>query len=251
MDWTLFTRLAGELREAGVEQLGLFYIGESFLCDWLPEAVRYAKRACGYPYVFLTTNGVAASRERIEACMSAGLDSLKFALNWADGRQFERVTGVCGVEHETVLENIKAARSARDHVQHQTGHRCSLYSSSLSYDDAQPERMRELLLRIEGYVDQHYWLPLVGHWGLPGPRLAGRPVPVKPLPCWGLFTEAHVTWDGRLSACSLDASQRFHVADLNTTSFLEAWESPAFQQLRSAHLAGNVKETVCHHCLAY
>ena len=67
MDWALFTRVAGELREAGVEQLGLFYIGESFLCDWLPEAVRYAKRACGYPYVFLTTNGVAASRERIEA----------------------------------------------------------------------------------------------------------------------------------------------------------------------------------------
>jgi radical SAM protein with 4Fe4S-binding SPASM domain len=251
MEWTLFTRLAGELREAGVEQLGLFYIGESFLCDWLPHAVRYAKHVCGYPYVFLTTNGLAASSERVAACMAAGLDSLKFALNWADARQFERLTGATAAAYETVLENVKAARSARDHVEHETGHRCSLYASSLSYDDAQPERMREMLQRIKACVDQHYWLPLFGHWGLPGPRLAGRPVPVKPLPCWALFTEAHITSDGKLSACSLDASQRFHMGDLTTTSFLEAWKSAAFQQLRTAHLAGNVKETPCQHCIAY
>jgi radical SAM protein with 4Fe4S-binding SPASM domain len=251
MDWTLFTRLARELRTAGVEQLGLFYIGESFLCDWLPEAVRYAKRVCNFPYVFLTTNGVAATRDRVQACMAAGLDSLKFALNWADARQFERVTAGSGPEFQQALDNVKAARSAREHVQHESGHRCSLYASSLSYDEAQGERMREVLQNIKRYVDQHYWLPLFGHCGLPGPRLAGRPLPVKPLPCWGLFTEAHITWDGRLSACSLDASQRFHMADLRKTSFEQAWSSPAFQQLRTCHLAGSVTDTACQHCIAY
>ncbi|MGZ8263037.1 MAG: radical SAM/SPASM domain-containing protein [Burkholderiales bacterium] len=251
MEWTLFTRLAGELRDAGVEQLGLFYIGESFLCEWLPEAVRYAKQACGYPYVFLTTNGVAATRDRVEACMAAGLDSLKFAFNWSDARQFERVAGANAAEYEHVVENAKAARSARDHVEHETGHRCSLYASSVCYDEVQSERMQEILQSIKRFVDHHYWLPLFGQWGLPGPRLAGRPVPVKPLPCWALFTEAHITWDGKLSACSLDASQRFHVADLTQTTFAEGWASPAFQELRKHHLAGSVKDTACHHCLAY
>ena len=251
MDWGLYTRVARELREAGVEQLGLFYVGESFLCEWLPDAVRFAKRVCNYPYVFLTTNGVSATRERVQACMAAGLDSLKFAFNWAEGRQFERITTGDASDFERVLENVKAARSARDHVQHESGHRCSLYASSLSYDEAQSERMREVLQQVKRYVDHHYWLPLFGHWGLPGPRLAGRPVPVKALPCWGLFTEAHITWDGKLSACSLDASQRFHMADLRRTSFEDAWMSPAFQQLRTHHLAGNVRGTACQHCIAY
>jgi uncharacterized Fe-S cluster-containing radical SAM superfamily protein len=251
MDWTLFTRLAQELRRCGVDQLGLFYIGEPFLCDWLPEAVRYAKRICEYPYVFLTTNGVGATRERVHACIAAGLDSLKFALNWAEARQFERITTGSGSDFRSVLENVKAARSVRDHVEHETGHRCSLYASSLEYDEAQGERMREVLLDMKRYVDHHYWLPLFGQWGLPRQRLAGQPVPVKPLPCWGLFTEAHVTWDGKLSACSLDASNRFHMADLRQTSFEDAWLSSAFQALRTRHLAGDVTNTACRHCIAY
>jgi radical SAM protein with 4Fe4S-binding SPASM domain len=250
MDWTLFTRLAKDLRTAGVERLGLFYVGESFLCDWLPEAVRYAKSVCDFRHVFLTTNGVSATRDRVQACMAAGLDSLKFALNWADARQFERIASGTSADFKRVVENVKAARCARDDVHHETGHRCALYASSLSYDDAQGERMRELLQDIERYVDHHYWLPLFGHWG-PGPRLVDRPVPVKPLPCAALFTEAHITWDGRLSACSLDGSSRFHMADLRRMSFEDAWASPAFQHLRARHLAGDVKDTPCRHCVAY
>ena len=111
--------------------------------------------------------------------------------------------------------------------------------------------MQHVLRELEACVDHHYWLPLFGHCGLPGPHAVGRPVPVKNLPCWGLFTEANVTSDGRLSACTLDASARFHMGDLETTSFLEAWHSPAFQALRTHHLDGNVKGTPCQSCIAY
>ena len=33
----------------GVEELGVFYLGESFLCPWLPEAIRFAKQDVGFP----------------------------------------------------------------------------------------------------------------------------------------------------------------------------------------------------------
>lgn len=58
MDRQLYSRLIREMREAGVEELGVFYIGESFTCKWLPEAIAEAKEV-GYPYVFLTTNASA------------------------------------------------------------------------------------------------------------------------------------------------------------------------------------------------
>ena len=251
MSQALFTRLADELRLVGVEQLGLFYLGESMLCEWLPEAIRYAKEVSRFPYVFLTTNGLSATPDRLRACMAAGLDSIKFAFNWSDEDEFQRVTGVPAAEYDVVLENLRWARSIRDDVEHETGHRCAIYASSLRYDDEEPQRMQDALKTIEACVDHHYWLPLLGHCGLPRRDLAGRPVPVKSLPCWALFTEAHITRDGKLSACPLDASKRFHVGDLEDMSFVEAWHSASFQALRQHHLDGNVKGTACQSCIAY
>ena len=120
MTWDLYLRLARELRDSGVEQLGLFYIGESFLCDWLPDAIRYAKEVCGYPYVFLTTNGLRATPDRVRECMLSGLDSLKFAFNWANPAEFQGVTGIPASKYASVVRNLQAARSIRDDLRHET-----------------------------------------------------------------------------------------------------------------------------------
>ncbi len=74
-----YERVVKEMHDAGVQELGLFYLGESFMVDWLPEAIKYAKDV-GFEYVFLTTNGSLATRDKVEACLKAGLDSLKFSV---------------------------------------------------------------------------------------------------------------------------------------------------------------------------
>ena len=253
MPWKLYTRRVRELRELGVEQLGVFYLGESFLCDWLSDAIRYAKRECGFPYVFLTTNSRLATAARVRECMLAGLDSLKFAANCCGPGQLHAVAGVEPEEFQVIVRNIQDARRVRNEIEHETGRRCGLYASSLLYDEAQRERMKLALLDILPYVDEHYWLPLYGHPGLKAVTGATGDGEVlrKPLPCWPLFKEGHITWDGRLSACCLDHAPRFHMGNLGQTPFLEAWHSPAFQQLREAHLRQDVRGTACENCIAY
>jgi hypothetical protein len=256
IDRVFFRRILREMRELGVEEIGLFYLGESFLCPWLPEAVRYAKRECGYPYVFLTTNGRMATPERVRECMEAGLDSLKFSFNFADAEQFMQVTNVRKIDFHKVEENLKAARRVRDEGKYS----CGLYASSIRYDDEQLVRMEHAVERILPYLDEHYWLPLYGQAGLTsGARgtvpTAGNQGRVgalrKPLPCWSLFTEGHITWDGRLSACCFDHDGRFSMGDLNTQGFAQAWHSAPFQRLRAANLAEDVRGTVCEKCIAY
>jgi MoaA/NifB/PqqE/SkfB family radical SAM enzyme len=260
MPWEVYTRRVRELRELGVEQLGMFYLGESFLCDWLSEAIRYAKRECGYPYVFLTTNGRLATAARVRECMLAGLDSLKFAVNCCGPAQLHAVARVEPGEFHVIVRNIRDARRVRDEIKHETGHRCGLYASSLLYDESQRSRMNPVLLDILPYVDEHYWLPLFGYPGTAATATASRLAPaaadraeikLKPLPCWPLFKEGHITWDGRLSACCLDHAARFHMGNLGETPFLEAWHSPAFQQLREAHLRQDVRGFACENCIAY
>jgi len=260
IDPSFFRRIVREMRELGVEELGLFYLGESFTCRWLAEAVRFAKRECGYPYVFLTTNGRMATPERVRACITAGLDSLKFSFNFSDPEQFHEVTRVRAADFRTVEENLRQARRVRDEVEAETGHRCGLYASSIRYDDAQHERMAAAVARIAPYVDEHYWLPLYGQAGLTsGARgtvpTAGNQGRIgalrKPLPCWSLFTEGHITYDGRLSACCFDHDGRFSMGELEREPFMQAWHSEPFQRLRRANLAEDVRGTVCEKCIAY
>jgi hypothetical protein len=260
MPWPFFARVVKEMREEGVEELGVFYLGESFLVPWLPEAIAYAKRKCGYPYVFLTTNGRMAEAERIRACMNAGLDSLKFSFNFADADQFSEVTGVKSRDYRRIVQHIKDARRVRDEVKDRTGHVCGLFASSILYDGEQQTRMQAAVDEILPYVDEHYYLPLYGQAGLTSgangtKATAGNQGRIgalrKPLPCWSLFTEGHITYDGRLSACCFDHDGRFDMGDLNTTPFRDAWRSARFQALRRANLSEDVTGTICEKCIAY
>lgn len=263
MDEAFFKRIVKEMREAGVEELGLFYLGESFICDWLPEAVRYAKQECGYPYVFLTTNGRMATPDRVRQCMENGLDSLKFSYNFSDAEQFAEVTRVKKSDFNRVVKHLKEARAVRDEVEARTGHRCGLYASSILYDGDQLERMKVAVDEILPYVDEHYWLPLYSMGAFAAQRekeLGYRPTAGNqgrlgalraPLPCWSAFTEGHVTAEGKLSACCFDATANWTMGDLTKLSFMDAWNSQPFVTLRAAHLRKDVRGTVCENCIAY
>jgi len=265
MDMAFFRRVADEMRAAGVEELGLFFLGESFSAfDKLLTACRYAKHVCKFPYVFLTTNGSLAAPGRLRHLFEAGLDSLKFSVNFAGKEQFAEICGVKPSLYEVALANLKAAREVRDEVEAKTGHRCGIYASSIMYDGEQQEKMNKLLAdHVLPYVDEHYWLPLYSMGSFATQReeeLGYRPIAGNqgrigalrdPLPCWSAFTEGHITSSGKLSACCFDASGDWEMADLNNTHFMQGWNSPKFQELRTAHLAKNVQGTICENCVAY
>ena len=126
MEWGLYTRLVGEIVDAGVEQLGLAFTRDSLPCDWLPEAIAFAKGR-GIPYVFLTTEGSTVPRDGVLRWLEAGLDSLTFA--------------------RAEIANLKAARRIRDEGRFA----CGLYASTVEDDSA--ASIDEIL----PYLDEHYW----------------------------------------------------------------------------------------------
>lgn len=260
MPWDFFTRVAGEMRAAGVEELGMFYLGESFMNPGLlVRAIDHAKNTLGFPYVFLTSNASLATPERVEQCMAAGLDSLKWSVNAADDEQFETVMGVKVKNYRRAIKNIEAAWNVRAKGGYKTG----LYASSIRYDGEQQAKMEAVVAGIRPFVDEHYWLPLYSMGSMAEQRereLGYKPTAGnqgrlgalrEPLPCWSAFTEGHVTAAGGLSACCFDADGQWTMADLNKVSFMEGWNSATFQTLRAAHLKRDVTGTICENCVAY
>ena len=260
MDFSFFQRLLKDLKSYGVEEIGVFYLGESCMNpELLVKAVGEVKRV-GIPYCFLTTNGSLLTPSLAFRVMKAGLDSLKFSVNASDPEQFKRVMMVKPELFTLALENLKTAREIRDLY----GFKCGIYSSSIKYDGEQQEKMEKLLEEeVLPFVDKHYWLPLYSMGSLAEKRekeLGYRPTAGNqgrldkmrdPLPCWSAFSEGHVTAEGKLSACCFDATANWTMGDLNEVSFMDAWNSQEFKKLRAAHLRGDVKGTVCEACVAY
>jgi len=259
MDWEFYAdRLLPMLLESGVEEVGMFFLGESMILPSLPKYIARA-RELGFPYIFLTTNGVVASPDKVKECMEAGLNSLKFSLNYADEDQFAQIAGVKPALFDKMIGNIKAARKIRDEGDYD----CGVFASYIDYDDQQGQRMAELIDELSPYLDQMYALPLYSQADLTGQSStdvgwsvrAGNPGRAgnmrAPIPCWSLFTEGRVTWDGRLAACCFDHDNRFDMGDLTKQDFMEAWHSFKFQDLRAAHLEERVIGTACETCTAY
>ncbi|MGZ5256021.1 MAG: radical SAM protein, partial [Burkholderiales bacterium] len=197
MDFELFKRITREMRDAGVEEIGVFYLGESFMNPrLLVDCIHYLKRELEMPYVFLTSNASMSFPEAVGECMKAGLDSLKWSVNAADEFQFEQIMGVSPKLFHRALENVKSAWEVRKLNDYKTG----LYASSIRYDGAQQTKMEVLLNEyVRPYVDQHYWLPLYSMGAFATQReseLGYRPTAGnqgrvgalrEPLPCWSAF----------------------------------------------------------------
>jgi MoaA/NifB/PqqE/SkfB family radical SAM enzyme len=260
MDLNLFKRITKEMLDAGVEEIGVFYIGESTINpDLLEAAILYLKEI-GMPYVFLTSNGSLATPAIVERVMKAGLDSLKWSVNACDEAQFATIMAVSPKMFRNTIKNIQEAFKIRN----EKGYKTKLSASSIQYDKTQEGKMENFLNEnIRPYVDKHYWLPLYSMASFATTReeeLGYRPTAgnqgrigalVDPLPCWSVFTEGHVRADGGLTVCCFDGSGKFQVGDLNKESFMDAWNSDGFQKFRAAHLKKDVTGTACESCIAY
>lgn len=258
MDFGLFTRITREMKELGVEEIGVFYIGESFTNPkLLIRAIEFLKGYLEIPYVFLTSNASLADPKIVDKCMKAGLDSLKWSCNAADEKQFNELMGVHTINFINAKKNIKSAWEIRNDGRYKT----RLYASSILYNNKQLKRANEFIrTSVLPYVNEHYWLPLYTAGGQAIDKekeLGMQPIagntgrlddPSEPIPCWTLFTASHIMVDGRMTACCLDGVGNWVMGDLKKNTFMECWHSKDFQELRKAHLEKNILGTKCERC---
>ena len=261
MDIEFFQRITIEMMEAGVKEIGLFYIGESMMnMPLLLESLKWLKTQFDpAPFVFLTTNGSLANKHNVKQLMASGLDSLKFSITSSDPVQFSKVVGVKPKLFWEALKNIKGAHEAKGALKSE----CELSASSIKYGDDQVREMNPILdMYVRPYV-KHYWLPLytMGDYAThnelkqgmnPTAGNMGRLDAMRdPLPCWLVVREGHITAKGLMSACGFDANESWIVADLNEVSFMDGWNSQIFRDLRKAHFKKDVTVTMCEQCILY
>lgn len=239
IDQALFLKIIGEAKELSVRDLGLFWLGEPLLVEALPDYVAFAKQS-GIPYVFITTNGRTAFPEKIKRVIESGVDSIKFSLNAGTRERYQAVTGVDAFDQ--VVANIRSTRELRG-----TRARPKLYAST-AVEAGHDEEFGAVHALIGPYVDSHYPLR---RYGLQEAARPGTRTLDSMLPCWSLFTEAHISYEGYLSACFCDHDPKFYMGDIKSMPLKEAWLSPKFVELRAQHLEKQIAGSLCADCIAY
>src|SRR5512147_2666986 len=85
MDLYLFQKITEDMRISGVEEIGLFFLGEPFMAkDLLIDAAKWCKQELKFPWVFITSNAVNADTMTVSKLMRAGVDSIKWSINCSD-----------------------------------------------------------------------------------------------------------------------------------------------------------------------
>ena len=88
----------------GIRKVGFYTNGEPLLDKNIEKYIEYAKKNL-YDYVYITTNGILANKNRVKALFDSGLDSIKFSINSIEKENYKNMQGVnC---FEKVVENLR------------------------------------------------------------------------------------------------------------------------------------------------
>lgn len=244
IDETLLYRILQEAYDLGVYEVGYQIMGEPFASKNLDVYIKKAK-TIGYSYVYITTNGSLAVPNRLMEVVDAGLDSIKFSINAATRESYELVHGQD--DFEKVIQNVMFCNEYRK----TSGKHYKIYASFVVTKNSSLE-IKEFKRKYAHLFDDIAFYAVMSRAGLvPEYEGISKYKIEASKTCLQPFNAIHVTCEGYLVPCCVDANLELVTADLNNVSLKEAWYCDEMTQLRKLFINGKISNIhpQCRKCL--
>lgn len=245
MDLDFARKILREAYDLGMREVGFYTVGEAFVCKDLPLYVRAAKEM-GYTYAYITSNGALATPERVLPVLKAGIDSIKFSINAGTPESYAFIHGKD--DFKAVKENLAFLYEHRK--KEKLAYRIFVSSVLTCFT----EQERELIQKeFSPICDEIAFLGVI-NISLIKPEnctlLQCKDLKTsEPNLCPSPFNSVIISWEGYLTACCTDFNNALALCDLNEVSLKEAWESPAFCNLREDLLQKRDVSHLCAKCM--
>lgn len=241
-------RVLKEAKEAGSEAVGLYATGEPFLNKDLENFIKYAKEI-NYSYVFVTTNGAAATYKRIAKAIDNGLDSIKFSIHGGTPETYKSIHGKD--DFERVIKNLKMV----DKYRKENNKNLKIYVAMVETfaNKSETETLRKI---VENHIDGWDHKKMFNSCGtMPENNLIGE-IEENNIRgrehsgvCFQPFGSFTITPEGLMSGCVLDYHKALIVGDVNKKSLKELWHSEVYQGWRKRHLEKKTNGLICYNCI--
>lgn len=229
--------------ELGTREIGFYLGGETFLSKDLEWFVHKCREK-GFEYIYVTTNGVLADKDRVKRLCELGLSSIKFSMDAATPETYKKIHG----KDDFLLakKNLFDVLSLKAE-----GIDLGVFVSYaiLKCNQSEVEMFKE---DIGKYVDDMnivYAMEQGGETPELIPELVDPNLRLGKLPCEMIFNRFHVTYEGYLCACCVDMENMLAYADLSKTLLKDAWYNETITKLRKEHLSGSVGNNRCYNCV--
>jgi hypothetical protein len=203
------------------------------------------------------TNGTLLTEDMSHFILNSGLHSIRFSVDGVTKKTFEKIRRQNGnnpfadpdvpVDYDSVMNNILRFVDLRSASGENTP-KIGVRSTDFKATEHELTKYR------------HFWEPLVdfveiaqlSSWS--GTMIQEQSPDVTRHPCHLLWDHASINWDGTMASCCiyLDAAgdRKGIVADVSETGIQDAFYCESMQQLRRAHLNGDLSETApfCMEC---
>lgn len=242
IDFKIVEKVLKECYDLGTREVGFYATGEPLINKNLDKYIYLAKEI-GYNYIYLTTNGILANKERVDSLFKSGLDSLKFSINAIDKNTYKIIHGTDNFN--LVVNNLKNAYDLKKEKYNNI--RVSVSYIMTKYSVEPKEKIKRFFENISDEV----WIDMAKNQGgliKEIDYLVDEAKNIK-APCYYVFNSINITCEGFITACCMDFQNYLAYADINKQTIKEAWSSKAITELRKKHLLNNVKNTICDNCI--
>lgn len=231
----------------GVQQVGLFTVGESLLHPRLGDIIALCKAHGVYTYLDVNGNSLTAEKARI--LVQQGLDSLKFSFAAADESMYRQVHG--GGSFAQVVQNLKTLRALRDEAH--SPMRITAGFIILRENQHQIQQFRDLMCNVADEVTyevvnnvanrmtpQMFARLRVDEFDVPNPRGI----------CSIPWTRLMLTWDGYVSFCCVDYELEMNLGRYHKGNLQSLFLGETAERIRQAMLTGEYNQlpTMCRAC---
>lgn len=237
MDLTLFKKIINDIN-GKIEFVWLQNYGEPFLHKDIFEMIKYTKES--NLKVGISTNATVLDRDSINNILESKLDYIIFAFDGAIESTYEKIRR--GARYGEVIKNIKLFLDEKNRsnakiftvvqciYMDETAKEINDFLNIWKKKGVNRIRIRQLTYGGEGKYKNLF----------------------RKQPCYWLWHNPQVTWDGVFIPCCQDVNAIYPLGNVNSESVCTLWTSEKMNRLRQLHIEKKFVEIpLCRNCNMY
>lgn len=242
MSFDLFTKIIDSGRDH-LEFVWLQDYGESFLNSAIFEMINYCRK--NGIRTGISTNATLLDKNLSERILTSGLDYLIFGFDGVTKETYENVRK--GANYEKVVNNIRQFLEKKTKMEtkiftvlqcicmKETEEEIKKFKKLWKIPGVDAIRIRQVTFGIE-----------------PAKEKDKKFVNPKKGPCYWLWSNPHIKWNGTMVPCCQDVNAIYPLGNINKDSLFELWNSERMVELRKTHLLGEYRSlNLCKDCNMY
>lgn len=242
MDLELFKKIINQVREIAPRAITMHLSGEPMLHRDIFNMIIYAKKA-GLT-ILMATNGTLLNRENAEKLIDSRVDAVRIDFT-PDPDAFEKIR--VGAQWQSVYDNIKNLLELK--IEKKSFLPAVGIINRSSNDPASFKLLQDLFSGLPvdeiSPFEEHTW---AGDFADASPE-GGKGSWGEYYPCSHAWSSMAIRYNGQVVPCCRDLQGAYIVGNVNKSSLLEIWNSPALQKLRRCQKHQNLNSIpLCRSC---